>query len=311
MKKMFYPLKISLFLGFFILFMGLGHRVSSGQDRETEVPPKVLLVTAHPDDDALFAVTVYKISKLMDGKVDLALLTNGEGGYKYSTLGEDIYGLDLTDEKTGREYLPAIRKQELMAGGRIMGIRNYFFLEQVDNEYTNDAKWILEEVWDTDRAMNDLRRILRSESYDYVFTMLPSPATHGHHKSASILALRAVAELPEERRPTILAATIFRRAEEERSFIFEGLDGFPETRMMAGKTPFHVDRTRSFGHNKRLNFKIISGWVIAEHKSQGTMQLYINSGDVEEYWFYAQNSPERYEPAKTLFQKIDLAVPEE
>ena len=52
----------------------------------------------------------------MKGSVDLALITNGEGGYKYSTLAEDIYGLELTDEEVGRKYLPDIRKKELEAG---------------------------------------------------------------------------------------------------------------------------------------------------------------------------------------------------
>ncbi|MBK6879153.1 MAG: PIG-L family deacetylase [Ignavibacteria bacterium] len=51
-----------------------------------EDPPKVLVVTAHPDDDAVFAATNYKIVHDLGGIVDLALVTNGEGGYKYSTL---------------------------------------------------------------------------------------------------------------------------------------------------------------------------------------------------------------------------------
>ena len=66
-------------------------------------PPKVLIVIAHPDDETGFAATVYKITHEMKGTVDLLLVTNGEGGYKYSTLAEPIYGLELTDEKIGRE----------------------------------------------------------------------------------------------------------------------------------------------------------------------------------------------------------------
>jgi hypothetical protein len=78
--------------------------------------PKVLVVTAHPDDDATMAGTNYKIVHDLKGTVDIALITNGEGGYKYSTLAEDIYGLKLTDEAVGRKYLPEIRKKELEAG---------------------------------------------------------------------------------------------------------------------------------------------------------------------------------------------------
>ncbi|HZF12497.1 MAG TPA: PIG-L family deacetylase, partial [Thermoanaerobaculia bacterium] len=81
--------------------------------------PNVLLVTAHPDDDALFGGAVYKITHQLGGRVDLFLVTNGEGGFHYSTLSEPIYGLKLSDEKIGREYLPGIRKRELLAGGKI------------------------------------------------------------------------------------------------------------------------------------------------------------------------------------------------
>src|SRR5688572_28992944 len=88
---------------------------------------RVLIVTAHPDDDVAFAATVYKITHDLKGRVDLAVITNGEGGYKYSTLGDVYYDLELTDERVGREYLPTIRKRELMNGGAIVGIRNYYF----------------------------------------------------------------------------------------------------------------------------------------------------------------------------------------
>lgn len=67
--------------------------------------PKILIVTAHPDDDATFAGTNYKIVHDLKGTIDLALITNGEGGYKYSTLAEDIYGLNLRMKQSGK-YLP-------------------------------------------------------------------------------------------------------------------------------------------------------------------------------------------------------------
>ena len=71
--------------------------------------PHVLIVTAHPDDEISCSATVYKITHELKGVVDLALITNGEGGYKYSTLAEAYYNLELTDEKVGRENLPRIR----------------------------------------------------------------------------------------------------------------------------------------------------------------------------------------------------------
>ena len=74
---------------------------------------KVLGVIAHPDDETSFSTTWFSLAKLTGGKSDLLVITNGEGGYKYSTLGEFIYNTELTEEKNGRKKLPSIRKKEL------------------------------------------------------------------------------------------------------------------------------------------------------------------------------------------------------
>ncbi|WP_020603349.1 hypothetical protein [Spirosoma spitsbergense] len=38
--------------------------------------PKVLIVTAHPDDETMFPVTVFKITHELNGSADIALMTN-------------------------------------------------------------------------------------------------------------------------------------------------------------------------------------------------------------------------------------------
>lgn len=88
--------------------------------------PKILVVTAHPDDETAMAATIYKVTHELNGVVDQCVITNGEGGYKYSTLAEAYYNLELTDEKIGRENLPRIRKQELINAGKIIGTNNIF-----------------------------------------------------------------------------------------------------------------------------------------------------------------------------------------
>jgi LmbE family N-acetylglucosaminyl deacetylase len=40
--------------------------------------PKVLVVTAHPDDETGFSVTVFKITQELKGTVDMAVMTDGE-----------------------------------------------------------------------------------------------------------------------------------------------------------------------------------------------------------------------------------------
>ena len=101
--------------------------------------PRALIVVAHPDDESCFAATVYEITHNLGGTVDQLVITNGEGGYRYSLLAETIYGVALTDEKTGRAALPEIRKRELLDAGRILGIANHYFLDQRDVRYTQDV----------------------------------------------------------------------------------------------------------------------------------------------------------------------------
>src|SRR5689334_16749139 len=115
------------FIPFFFLWL-----VTLSISAQTKTGPKVLVVTAHPDDETAMAATIYKITHELNGLVDQCVITNGEGGYKYSTLAEAYYGLELTDEKVGRENLPRIRKQELINAGKIISTNNIFFLDQKD-----------------------------------------------------------------------------------------------------------------------------------------------------------------------------------
>jgi len=75
------------------------------------------------------------------------VITNGEGGYRYSLLAESYYGVALTDEATGRAVLPEIRKSELREAARILGIGELVFLDQPDRRYTEDIDEVLDRHW--------------------------------------------------------------------------------------------------------------------------------------------------------------------
>lgn len=281
---------------------------ASGKAQEhLDYNPKVLLVTAHPDDDALFSATVWKTTKLLGGTVDLALMTNGEGGYTYSTLGNYIYGLELDKEEVGRAYLPGIRKKELMAGGDIVGIRNYYFFDEPDFYYTLDVEETLEK-WDTERVVEGLVSIMKEGQYDFLFLMLPFENFHGHHKASAVLALEAMMKLPKDKRPIALQAFV-RRGEDDPGVEFSMLEGFPNTKVMPGVI-FEFDRNQTFGANDRLNYNIIANWVIAEHKSQGTMQLLAGNSIIEQYWYLEVNGKEGIPSAKAYFKAINEVHPD-
>ena len=268
-----------------------------------QTAPVVLIVIAHPDDETIFATTVYKITHELHGNVDLALITNGEGGYKYSTLAEDYYHLELTDEKVGRENLPRIRKQELMNAGKIIGIRNYFFMDQWDRKYTTDERDPLDTAWDVGLVMVQLRRIMMNVKYDYVFCLLPVPETHGHHKAATMLALQTADQLPDEQKPIVLGVSDSNKDDTVHT-TFDQLKDYKETAIDKNAPLFTMDRTTKFGFKKSLDYKVIVNWEIAEHKSQGTMQLAMNRGDYENFWYFKINGNKGIEKTRVLFEEL-------
>lgn len=266
--------------------------------------PRILCVCAHPDDETTFAATLYKISTFLDGACDLVTITNGEGGFKYSTLAEGLYGLELTDEAVGRAHLPAIRERELVEGLRYLGLRRLYLLDETDHRYSQDPLEVLgpeAEVWDLAEVRADLDRILARGRYDLVLTLAPTPTTHGHHQAATLLALEAVARLPEEQRPDVLAART--REEGDGAGELAPLPGFPTTELLPGS--FTFDRTQAFGHRDRLDYRIVVDWVIAAHKSQGTMQTFMRRGTAEEFRVFALSPPGALERTGELFERLE------
>jgi len=274
------------------------------QSAQAQDGPAILIVTAHPDDDASFAATIHRITHELDGTADLALITDGAGGYRFSTFAEDIYGLELTNQEVAEKHIPAIRKKELMAGGAIIGLRDYIFLDQPDKGKTFDADAVMENEWDVELVARVLDRVLAEGDYDFVFTMVPVPSTHAHHKAASIFALEAVNRMEAEDRPIVLAGGS-QSAFPPESFEFRMLEGHPLTTISSEHGPWGFNRNTKLGLDDRLNYNIIRNWLIAEHKSQGTMQTYMTLGDSwETYWLYEMNGSEAAESVQELFDAV-------
>jgi LmbE family N-acetylglucosaminyl deacetylase len=263
--------------------------------------PKVLMIMAHPDDETECAATIYKITHELRGSVDLAIVTNGEGGYKYSTLAEDYYGFELTEEQVGRKYLPLIRKQELKNAGKILGISRYYFLDQQDLKNTKDERNPLDTVWNVAAVKKQLENILHQTQYDFIFCLLPVDETHGHHKAATLLALDVVHTVPKDVRPVVLGVS---SRESGKEVVYNQYKNYAETKANTNAITFSVNRNVNLGFKKALNYKIIVNWVIAEHKSQGMMQMGMGKGDLEQFWFFDINLANGLEKTKTLFQQL-------
>ena len=274
--------------------------------QQSAAPVKVLLVTAHPDDETLLAATIYKITHELGGIVDQVVITNGEGGYSYSLLSEPIYHLKLATEAVGREKLPEIRKQELLNAGKILGVRNHYFLDQKDLKFGLDIREPFDTTWNVNWISIRLQELLVRNKYDYVLTLLPDSSTHAHHKAATVLALQAVDKAKEK--PVILAVSTSNKGETVKDFF--RLDNFPVTNVSQGKQAFRIDRTVGFAPLNELNYKIIVNWVIAEHKSQGTLQNMTNDGDYENFWYFDLNGTAKFEKTKRFFDLLRSKVPD-
>lgn len=266
--------------------------------------PRVLGVIAHPDDELAFGATLYRLAHQLDATCDLLVITNGEGGFKYATLAEPLYGAELSDEATGRALLPAIRQSELRESGRILGVASITFLGERDHRYTQDLNEVLgpdATAWDLPRVRRALAGALSKGAYDYVLALAPREESHAHHKAATALAAEAVLALPDERRPVMLVANV-RSAADPLTLVYAQESG-------AKVGPFVVDRREKFGHQGKLDYGIVVNWAIAAHKSQGSMQLYMGRGDREEFVLFGDRSEVASRRAEALFLRLQEVKP--
>lgn len=262
-----------------------------------KTPGRVLLVVAHPDDEYYFAATTYRIAVELHGTVDELVITNGEGGFHYSTLAEPYYHKALTTEAVGRKELPAIRREETLNAGRILGIQDHYFLDQKDETFTTDKNEGLNHLWDTGFIKSTIADLIRGKHYQFVFTVLPRSSTHGHHQAATFLAFRAIESLPDTMRPVLLG------------FDTDGSEYKPALTSsdIFGWTPTHsftFDRDATFGFHHALSYQMVVNWMIAEHRSQGMLQTMYNKDPNEYIWIARDSAPSAEANTRSFFQLL-------
>jgi len=268
--------------------------------------PKLLIVAAHPDDEYALAATTYRLTRELGWTADHVVITNGEAGYRYSALAEAVYGVGLTDEAHGRSRLPAIRKRETLAAGKVLGIRRHYFLDQRDSGFATDAAAAPATNWDRAAVLAFLTGLLQRERYDAVFMLLPTPGTHGHHRAATLLALEAAATLPEDRRPLLLAADPCAAAAPTE--LYHPMPGQPLSRTLDEKPAFVFNRDASFGYRDALNYQIVVNWFIAEHKSQGLFQTDSGKHQLEQFWLFEASGRDADSRARELAAHLKPAA---
>lgn len=270
----------------------------------------VLVLIAHPDDESLFAGLLHALTHRLNATVDLACVTNGEGGFRHSAPSESLYGrLPLSNETVGRQQLPRIRKQELLDSGKVLGIRKYFFYEQFDLKYDRNPDVVLAEQWDKEWVIRLLQKTIGTgngeHGYDLMVIMLPNNQSHGHHTASGLLALETIRRLHEDKSATIKIPTVIGGSE----FVLTERPTYPWHRLAHTSTEFRFNRRWKLSRSSAVpDYNMIVLWVCSAHKSQGGLiaeTLTTLWREHEQYFYFSLNQHvERFHLIETLFERL-------
>ena len=145
--------------------------------REFRTFGTVLHVAAHPDDEN--RVLLAYLSKGRDYRTGYLSINRGDGG-------QNEIGPEFGD------LLGVIRTQELLAGRRIDGARQ-FFTRAIDFGYSKSMAETLS-IWDHQAVLGDVVRVIRTFRPDVIITRfapVAQPGNHGHHNASAVLAVEA------------------------------------------------------------------------------------------------------------------------
>ncbi len=217
--------------------------------RRLPVTARVLMVTAHPDDENNGVLV--RLSRGLGVRTALLTLTRGEGG-------QNEIGPELN------EALGILRSGELEAVHRFDGVEQYF-----GRAYEFGYSFSVDETlqrWGRDETVGDIVRVIRLFRPDVILTLPPqAPGGGQHHQAASQLAkdaFRAAAD------PALYPELAKRGLQPwQARKIYQGGGGI----RMAG--PVVVVKTGVFDPLLGFSWEEFGSLARASHRCQGANQL--------------------------------------
>src|ERR1700734_574241 len=142
---------------------------------KSRVTPRILFVTAHPDDE--WSSLLAYLSHGLNADVALLTITRGQGG-------QNAIGPEQDGE------LGVVRTEELLAAGQHYGVHQYF-TRALDTGYLKSPDQAMK-VWGN-LALEDMVRVIRTYRPDVVINGWGGVHSgHGHHQASGILTPQAV-----------------------------------------------------------------------------------------------------------------------
>ncbi|MBD8025531.1 bacillithiol biosynthesis deacetylase BshB2 [Ureibacillus sp. Re31] len=144
---------------------------------------QILVVFPHPDDEAFSSAGTIRLYRNMGVPVTYACLTLGEMG---RNLGNPPFAT--------RESLPEIRREELKAACKHMGIEDLRMMGLRDKTV---------EFEDDEKMVNLVKDLIDELNPSLIITFLPGYAVHPDHEATGRAVVEAVRRMPKEDRPTL------------------------------------------------------------------------------------------------------------
>lgn len=253
--------------------------------RRLPVTARVLVVTAHPDDEP--SGVLVRLSRGLGVRTALLTLTRGEGG-------QNEIGSELG------EALGVLRTEELRAVHRYDGVEQYF-----GRSYEFGYSFSVDETldkWGRDEALSDVVRAIRAFRPDVILTM-PLEARGGgqHHQAAAQLArdaFRIAADptrLPDQLKKGLLAW--------QARKLYQGGAG-------EGKLPGPnvVVKTGVFDPLLGLSWQEFGSLARASHRCQGANQLKADPLSGEASYALVDSEPPMGGSEADILDGIDTAL---
>jgi bacillithiol biosynthesis deacetylase BshB2 len=195
----------------------------------------VLVIFPHPDDEA-FGVS---------GTISLHIDNGTPVTYACLTLGEMGRNMGNPPFAT-RETLPKIRKEELEEAARVLGIQDLRMLGYRDKTV---------EFEDEEKLANRLGVIIGETNPSLIITFYPGYAVHPDHDATGAAVIRAVKELPADKRPKVHCVAFSNNCEEEigQADIVNDVSAVADRKVAAIKA--HASQTQLMAANMEESIK--------------------------------------------------------